>query len=172
MQECYATRPCTDRTSFIGLTGDVVGRLIKRTALNPAFTLALILLARYTRRGSDLALLHPTSLSRLRKLFYFGLFRWATAWLDAGVLDNWKNDKYDWEDKEVVLVTGGAGGIGGQVVKLLAERNVKVVVLDVIPMTFEAGKSRWLFFHRYEYRDPVRLLEPKLWQDYGILLLN
>jgi nucleoside-diphosphate-sugar epimerase len=52
------------------------------------------------------------------------------------VLDNWKSDKYDW-DKEIVLITGGAGGIGGHVVRLLAERGIKVVVLDVIPMSFE-----------------------------------
>lgn len=38
-------------------------------------------------------------------------------------------------------MTGGAGGIGGKVVQLFAERNIKVVVLDVIPMTFEARKS-------------------------------
>lgn len=123
-----------------GLTGDVVGRLVKRTAFNPAFSLALILLARYTKKGSELALLHPAALSRLHKLLYFGLFRWASAWLNAGSLDNWKKDTYDWENKEVVLVTGGAGGIGGQVVKLFAERGVKVVVLDVIPMTFEARR--------------------------------
>lgn len=36
-----------------------------------------------------------------------------------------------------MLITGGAGGIGGKVVQLLAERGIKVVVLDVIPMTFE-----------------------------------
>jgi nucleoside-diphosphate-sugar epimerase len=41
-----------------------------------------------------------------------------------------------------VLITGGAGGIGGQVVRLLSERGTKVVVLDVIPMTFEARKWR------------------------------
>lgn len=54
------------------------------------------------------------------------------------MLNNWIDDKYDWK-KEIVLVTGGAGGIGGQVVKLFAERGTKVIVLDVIPMTFEAG---------------------------------
>jgi len=38
------------------------------------------------------------------------------------------------------LITGGAGGIGGKVVQLLAEKGVKVVVLDVIPMTFETSE--------------------------------
>jgi all-trans-retinol dehydrogenase (NAD+) len=53
------------------------------------------------------------------------------------VLNNWTKDPYDW-NKEIVVITGGAGGIGGGVVKCLAERGIKVVVLDVIPMTFEA----------------------------------
>jgi all-trans-retinol dehydrogenase (NAD+) len=53
------------------------------------------------------------------------------------VLNNWTTDTYDW-DKEIVLITGGAGGIGGNVVKLLAEKGTKIVVMDVIPMTFEA----------------------------------
>ena len=60
-----------------------------------------------------------------------------SGYFDRQVLDNWTTDTYDW-DKEIVLITGGAGGIGGQVVKLLAERGTRVVVLDVIPMTFEA----------------------------------
>lgn len=103
----------------------------------------------------------------MRKLFYFGLFRWVTAYLDAGVLDNWKVDKYDWEKKEVVLVTGGAGGIGGQVVKLFAERNIKVVVLDVIPMTFEARKSSSQSSVERNTPSP-ELRPPKLCQNCGI----
>lgn len=123
-----------------GLTGDPIGRLIKKTALNPAFTLIFILLARYTKRGSDLAILHETAFSRLQKLFYFGLVRLASNYLDNGVLNNWTTADFDWK-KEIVLVTGGAGGIGGNVARLFAEKGIKVVVLDVIPMTFEASPN-------------------------------
>lgn len=121
------------------MTGDPIGRLIKKTALNPALTLGLLLLARYTKRGSDFSILHETAYKRVKTLFYLGLVRLVSGYFDEGVKNNWTKDEYIW-DKEIVLITGGAGGIGGHVVKLLAERGIKVVVLDVIPMTFEARK--------------------------------
>jgi all-trans-retinol dehydrogenase (NAD+) len=124
---------------MLGFTSDTVGPIIKRTFLNPAVTLPLILLARYTKKGEDLSILHETAFSRIKLLFYFGLARWVNNYLSTGVLNNWTQDEYNW-DKEIVIVTGGAGGIGGSVVKLLAEKNITVVVLDVIPMTFEARK--------------------------------
>ncbi|KAH7419657.1 hypothetical protein BKA64DRAFT_588380 [Cadophora sp. MPI-SDFR-AT-0126] len=137
-----------------GLTGDPIGRFIKKTAFNPAFTIAFLLLARYTKKGSDLAILHETAYSRIRKLFFLGLARWASNYLDAGVLDNWTTDTYDW-GKEIVLITGGAGGIGGNVVKLLAERGIKVVVLDVIPMTFEAASN--VYYYKCDITSPATI---------------
>lgn len=134
-----------------GLTGDPIGRAFKKTALNPAVTLLFLLAAKYTKKGSDLSILHSTAFSRIRFLFYLGLVRTISSYLDRGVLDNWKKDKYDWK-KEIVLITGGAGGIGGNVVKLLAERGIKVVVLDVIPMTFDTPKN--VYYYKCDITSP------------------
>ena len=120
-----------------GLTLAPIMRLFQKTALNPVVTLLLLLFAAYTPKGRELALTSGTLLKRVRILFYVGLYRWANSFLSWGVVNNWQSDKYDWA-KEIVVVTGGSGGIGSVIVKLLAERGIKVAVLDVMPLTFEA----------------------------------
>lgn len=118
-----------------GLCADVILKLIRRTALNPALLLPLVLLARLTKKGQDLSILHPTAARRLRILLYYALARRASAWLSDRVRNNWSDDRYDWS-REIVLVTGGAAGIGGSMVRFFEEKGVKVVVLDIQPMSF------------------------------------
>lgn len=134
-----------------GFKVDTVLKIIRNTALNPKLVLPLVLLAKYTKKGQDWAILHPTAYSRLTKLLVFGLLRWANNYFSRNVLNNWVDDKYDWS-REVVVITGGAGGIGGEVVKLLAERGIKVAVLDIQPLTYPAGKPHHLTKHPFPSR--------------------
>jgi all-trans-retinol dehydrogenase (NAD+) len=124
----------------LGFTADVVGRATAKTALNPAVTIPLLLFLRYTYRGQFYARGQDTAIRRLKLLIYIGLARWFNGIVNRGVLDSWQSDTYDWK-REIVVVTGGSDGIGKKTVMLLAEKGIKVVVLDVQPLTFEDSRS-------------------------------
>lgn len=66
-----------------------------------------------------------------------GLAYWGHRALNYWALNNNTPAKFDW-DHEIVLVTGGAGGIGGETVQLLAKKGTTIVVLDVMPLTYTA----------------------------------
>ena len=61
------------------------------------------------------------------------------AYLSRRALNNGVSDKYDWS-KEIVVVTGGAGGMGGEIVKMLASKGTRVAVLDILPLTYPKRK--------------------------------
>ena len=123
-------------TRYIGVTGDTISRLIRYTAFNPALTLPLVLLARYTQQGNLLAQDHASVFKGLKTLLGLGALSTVNAWLNSGVTNNWTKDEYVWS-REVVVVTGGSDGIGKIVVQLLAEKGFKVAVLDVQDLTYE-----------------------------------
>jgi hypothetical protein len=86
----------------------------------------------------------------------------VSKFLDKGVSNNWTNDTYDWS-KEIVLVTGGSDGIGAQVVNLLAERGIKVVVLDIQPLKyvgkFSRGSPSFFVWECSPVNQPLNLLQ-------------
>lgn len=131
-------RPCLDYTnsSIPGFTADVVGQLVKNTALQPAFTLPLLLIAYYTRKGQELSIRHEAVLKWLKILLYIGTARVVNRFLSRGAQNNWKSSKYDWI-REVVVVTGGSDGIGKHISLLLADKGCKIASLDIQPPTFE-----------------------------------
>lgn len=134
----HATRLGDGRPADItvGVTGDTLARLIKFTALNPLFTLPLFLAGKYTFDGTRVAADHATAWKHLKTLLVLGLADKVSQWLDNAVTNNWSNDTYVWS-QEVVVVTGGSDGIGKIVVHLLAEKGIKVAVLDVQELTYQ-----------------------------------
>ena len=115
---------------------DTTTRLLKATAFNPFVTLPLILAAKYTSRGAQVASENATLFRTLKSLVALGVLGSLSTFLDDKVVNNWKGDEWDW-NKEVVVVTGGSDGIGKSIVFLLAEKGIKVAVLDVQPLTYE-----------------------------------
>ncbi|KAF2734706.1 NAD(P)-binding protein [Polyplosphaeria fusca] len=123
-----------------GVTADTLGRVVSATLLNPYLALPLLLLARYTSRGQALATEHASAFKALKTVLGLGVAGKISAALDHYVVNNGVGDVYDW-DKEVVVVTGGSDGIGKIVVGLLAERGVRVAVVDVQGLTYEAPRN-------------------------------
>ena len=120
---------------------DTLVKVVRTTALNP-FVMALpLLLARYSTMGEKFAILHPKAVSRTKLLFYLGFIRWISGYFSSKVFNNWTDDEYDWQGREIVVVTGGSSGIGARVVAMLSELGIKVVILDIQSPLTETGMS-------------------------------
>lgn len=78
----------------------------------------------------------------LGTVFALGLVRYANHTLSRWASNNWTSDSWQ-GDKELVLVTGGAGGIGRQIMEDLSRAGVRVVILDISEPNF---KLRRYFF--------------------------
>lgn len=65
-----------------------------------------------------------------------------SSWATQRKENNYVTDgTWDWT-KEIVVVTGGSGGIGWNITYRLAARGVKVVVLDIVEPQEKLGASR------------------------------
>lgn len=60
------------------------------------------------------------------------VLRKAHGILTQAALNNFSRDSYDWR-REVVVVTGGSGGLGDLLVRKLAKESIKVISLDIVP---------------------------------------
>lgn len=126
-------------------TNDTLVLLLKKTLLNPTITLPLYLLL--TRLPYGQQILASASPDQLK---WFGRFKIAVILGVVGRVNhilskksqnNWKKDKFD-APREIVVVTGGSGGIGEAMVKGLQGRAGKVVILDLVEPKFKLGEYR------------------------------
>lgn len=99
--------------------------------LNPLLTAvpAYLLLKSPAKRLSDVVC----------ALFISGCLHHANIFLTKWARNNWtKSDDWNWNN-EVVLITGGSSGIGASLVKKLATRKIKVVVVGVSQLPYPTG---------------------------------
>ncbi|KAJ4171273.1 hypothetical protein NW754_015036 [Fusarium falciforme] len=64
----------------------------------------------------------------------------VNKYLTQRALNHGSKASFDWK-REIILVTGGSGGIGGATVQKLASRGTKIVVVDVLPLTYKAPSN-------------------------------
>jgi hypothetical protein len=69
-------------------------------------------------------------LTTLKVLLSLGVLRKVSTYLSRRSLNNWTTDPWQ-TGKEIVLVTGGASGIGAAIVRGLVESSAAVISLDI-----------------------------------------
>ncbi|KAL9070872.1 MAG: hypothetical protein Q9157_005665 [Trypethelium eluteriae] len=87
-------------------------------------------------------------------LFGIGVTLRANRALSRRALNNGTTAHFDW-NKEIILITGGAGGIGGETARLLATRGSPIIVLDVLPLSYDPPPN--LHYYQVDLTDHVAL---------------
>lgn len=144
-----------------GLNIDVIARLVRKTALNEQLTLPVAAAATYlglaTSSGHLTKLaqvisslgLESSTVSRANAcktgkvalaLGTAGFLLSFNEWLNKWFANNWtptKKGEWNW-DREVVVVTGAASGLGASIVQKLLARNpnTTIVVVDFAPLSW------------------------------------
>ncbi|EXJ90179.1 hypothetical protein A1O3_03248 [Capronia epimyces CBS 606.96] len=108
----------------------------------------------------------PNLQSKALKLVCAGLILRINRVLSRRAMNNGVEAKFDW-DKEIILVTGAAGGIGAEAAQKFAKRGSKVIVLDVLPLTYKAPSN--LFYYQCDITsfDKVQALAGKIREEVG-----
>ncbi|KFZ19908.1 hypothetical protein V501_00408 [Pseudogymnoascus sp. VKM F-4519 (FW-2642)] len=161
---------------YEGLTVEALFAPIRLTLLQPLF-IGPLLLGLYRFPSFVTKLLPPNVhevvrstylLKGLGILFGIGLLRKVNNRLSQLVLNNFTKDKtWDWT-KEIVVVTGGSGGIGGLIVRMFAENNIKVIILDVSAPTSTTKLSN-VYFYQVDITssEKIRDVAEKIRKDHG-----
>ncbi|KAI5282875.1 hypothetical protein KEM54_002518 [Ascosphaera aggregata] len=137
-----------------------------RTFLSPRLFVPLYLLSRYSEKGRLLSAVRPDLAKWIKLIAILGLAKKVHALFNQALLNNFKRDKYVWE-QEIAIVTGGSDGIGARVSRILAEKGVKVAVLDVKAPTYTTGPNIRYFKCDVASKDDINIAAKDLRATFG-----
>ncbi|KAJ5232716.1 short chain dehydrogenase/reductase family protein [Penicillium chermesinum] len=115
-----------------GFTSDVLRRWIHGTILSPWKMIPLLALVQYSGKGRKILKSRPNLLKALQALTSLAVLGRLGRWLDRRSVNNGTSDYYDWH-REVIVLTGGSGGIGRHIAQLFGDHGIKVAILDLNP---------------------------------------
>lgn len=139
-----------------GFTADVVAGFVRRTFLNRNVIIILALSQAVSYiNGYPLTafpvfrFVHLFPLRALNIWILLGIYTHVTSYLNDQFANNWTKDTYKW-NKEIVLITGGASGIGAALTSLLLKRNpsTKIVIIDHSPLTFKPPPGSAVYYYQ------------------------
>ncbi|GKT80576.1 short-chain dehydrogenase/reductase [Colletotrichum tofieldiae] len=86
--------------------------------------------------------------------------------LSLATLNNFARDKYDWR-RELVVVTGGSGGLGDRLVRKLAKNCVKVISLDIVPPKDPLPSNAYYYESEITSSKSIKEVADRIRQDHG-----
>lgn len=147
-----------------GFTIDFVAAGVKKWLLNPVVSVPVALSVSWepilSRIWSRLDQHASTSLFSGAQYVsqiaaFIGVLIYLNDYLNKQSANNWTSpSKWDWNE-EVVLITGGSGGIGAAIAQQLIARNARtqIVILDLVPLSWVPPPSSRIQYYQCDLSD-------------------
>ena len=159
-----------------GLTLDLIARAVRKSILSPFFTLPVVAglswqPARFTLLEYAGAEAPKSAIATAYLLAALSIILYLNDYLNRGFANNWVlASDWDWRS-EIVVITGGSGGIGEHVARQLLAKNAQttIVILDYIPMTWTAPEGSKLSYYQVDLSSSsnIRAIAQKIRDEVG-----